>query len=375
MNNKRRAISFNSVTFSALQHKKDIFTSVSHVIQKGEYFNGSEIKKLETKLAKSLGKGYVTTTASGHDSLLLALASLHLQKDDEVIFPVNAYPTAFPVCLSHAKAVPVDVDENGQLDLVALKRKITKKTRAVILVHLYGLVGNIGEIIKVVKNKHITVIEDCAQSFGSLYKGKPVGTFGDIACFSFYPTKNLGTLGDGGAIYTPHKRVYDFFLKAKSYGEKTKYQSMFVSGHSRMPEIQAAILNTYLKTVQNDFAKRKKNAIYYKKRLGKAPLLPFVRVLTSHPKSNPVAHLFVIEAKRRNSLQQFLAKRHIPTSIHYPTPIHLLPAFSHLGFKKGDFPVAENLAKNILSLPFHPYLSYKQIDTIVDTIEEFYFKT
>lgn len=375
MKRKASDISFNSVSITALNKKREILSSLGHVIQKGEYLNDKEVKKLEAKLSKLLDNGYVTTTASGHDSLQLGLAALRLQKDDEVIFPVNAYPTAFPVCQSVAKAVPVDVDKNGQLDPEKLKEKISSKTKVVILAHLYGLVGNIQEITKIVRNKHIMLIEDCAQSFGSLYKGKMVGKFSDIACFSFYPTKNLGTLGDGGALYTKHKRLYDFFLQAKSYGEKKRYQSEFISGHSRMPEIQAAILNIYLKTINNDFTKRKKLALYYTKKLQTASLTKYIRVLTSDKASNPVPHLFVITAKKRDLLQQFLQKKHIPTLIHYPKPIHLLPAFSYLGFKTGDFPTAESLAKNIVSLPFHSYLLHNQIDTIVDAIEEFYFKT
>ncbi len=374
MKQKGRIISFNSVSLSAVDNKKEILNRISGVIQKGEYLNGNETKKLEAKLSKLLGNGYATTTASGHDSLLLALASLHLQKDDEVIFPVNSYPTAFPVCLSGAKAIPVDVAINGQIDIEKLKQKITPKTKAVVLVHLYGLIGNIQAIVTLLKAKHIVLIEDCAQSFGSFYKDRPVGTFGDIACFSFYPTKNLGTLGDGGGLYTKHKRLYDFFLQAKSYGEKKRYQSEFLSGHSRLPEIQAAILYIYLKTLTRDFLKRKKIATYYKKKIKEKSLLPFVRVLTSDPQSDPVLHLFVIEAKRRDKLMQFLQRRGIPTLIHYPYPIHLLPAFKQLGLTYGDFPTAEGLAKSILSLPFHQYLSKREIDVIVNALKEFYLK-
>lgn len=343
---------------------------ISNVIKAGVYFEGPQNKILERKLSRMLPGGFITTLASGHDALVFALSVLKLKREDEVIFPVNAYPTAFPVALSEAKPIPCDVDENGQIDVSELSKKITKNTRVVLVVHLYGLTGDIIKIKRICREKRIILIEDCAQSLGTTFKEKHLGTFGEISCFSFYPTKNLGSLGDGGAIWTKSKSYYDYFRKARSYGEKVRYDSEFVAGHSRLPEIQAAILNFYTTRLSGYARKRKLLYRLYLEKL--KSLSPHVRVLESHERSDPVVHLLVIEADRRNELASYLKKKDIPTLIHYPKPIHLVKAFTYLGFKKGDFPVAERLSKRILSLPIHPLLSEKTLNYICNTIKEFY---
>ncbi len=364
---------FNHVRLHALNHQKEILKKVASVIEGGWFFNGQQTKLLEKRLQEYLGWGYLTTVTSGHDALSLALSCLKLSPDDEIIFPVNVFPTAFPICLSLSKPVPVDCDANGQINFEDLLKKITGKTKAIILVHLYGLVGQLGRVLNSLKGKNITLIEDCAQAFGSKYRNRPVGTWGDIACFSFYPTKNLGGFGEGGAIWTKHKKYHHYFLKAKSYGEKRRYFSNFIAGHSRLSEIQAGILNVYSRHLKSDDKRRKNLAYYYKSRLTKPTLANYLRVLESDSDSDPVPHLFVVEAKKRDALKKFLQKKNIETNIHYPYPIHLLPAFSFLGYQKGDFPQAERLAKNILSLPFHQYLNLKQIDFITQNIIDFYY--
>lgn len=365
-------IHFNDVALKAKRFEKEIIQAVSKVVESGVFFNGPQTHQLEKRLTTHLGGGFVTSVASGHDALTLALSALSLKSDDEVIFPVNVFPTAFPVALCGAKPVPVDVDKNGQLDPRKLAKKVNKKTKAIVLVHLYGLVGDLDAILDIAKRGKITLIEDCAQAFKSMYDGKPVGTFGDIGCFSFYLTKNLSTLGDGGALYTRDKRFYEFFLKAISYGEEKKYFSDFLSGHSRLPEIQAGILNLYFSDVRNNFRKRKEIASYYRKRLQEEDLLSYVRPLSSLPKSDPVPHLFVVETKERDGLRTHLDRRGIATHVHYPYPIHLMPAFSFLEKKLGDFPMAEKLSQNILSLPFHSFLSSSEINYIIKAIQEFY---
>lgn len=363
---------FNHVILNSRKKRRERIRLTTEVIRSGIFFNGQQTKTLTQTLQKFLGSGYVTVCASGHDALSISLSSLNLKGDDEIIFPVNAYPTAFPVCLSKGKPVPVDVDENGQIDPEEIAKKINAKTKAIIVVHLYGLVGKIEQIKKIINRKNILIIEDCAQSFGTLYNDAPVGTIGDISCFSFYPTKNLATLGDGGALWTKNKELHKYFLKAKSYGEKKRYWSEFVSFHSRIPELQAGILNLYFRWMDEDLRKRRKLEIYYRKMIKALKLDAFFRALTSHPMSNPALHLFVVEAKKRNKLKEYLKSHSIPTLIHYPYPIHLLPAFSHLGYNKGDFPIAERLSKNIISLPFSPALSKKKIKHILKIVQKFY---
>lgn len=366
-------IYFNEVSIKPKVYKQNILKSVSSLLDKGRFLNGQENQKLINNLRRFLGKGSVVLTASGHDALLYALQALHLSSRDEVIFPVNAYPTAFPIAQSGVKPVPVDVDQNGLIDPKQIVKKITKNTKAIVIVHLYGLVADVDGIKQLIKNKKIILIEDCAQAFGSTYKGKPVGTFGDISCFSFYPTKNLATLGDGGALWTKNKKFCKYFQQAISYGEKRRYQSEFIAGHSRLPEIQAGILNVYLRTINKDLQKRKRVFSYYQNLFATYKLNDRMKIIYDKQNSKPALHMLVIETQDRDGLKNYLRRNGLETLVHYPLPIHLLPAFSHLKFKRGDFPTAERLANNVLSLPFHSYLTKKQVEFIVKSIRNFYY--
>lgn len=363
---------FNAVTFSARKHKRALITRLGAIIDRGTFLSGPENKLFEQNIKSRLGGGFVTPVASGHDALLLALLALRPKSTDEVLFPVNAYPTAFPIALAGVRPVPVDVDDNGQLDPKALEQAITPQTKAVIAVHLYGLIGELGVIKKICQKKKLVLIEDCAQAFGSTYHSRPAGTLGDIGCFSFYPTKNLGALGDGGAIWTKNKKWYEFFLAAKAYGEKTRYESEFISGHSRLPELQAGALNVYLGHFDNEAGRRRSVWALYDRQVKKAHLDNFLRLLISNRASDPVPHLLVVDVDRRDGLRQFLVSRGIPTLIHYPTPVHLVAAFAPLHLPKGSFPCAERLAGRILSLPFHPYLTRGQVYRVVQSIREYY---
>lgn len=373
--NKTRVIPipFNGVTLSSQKNKKNLLSIFSRLIDTcNNYLDGKETRTLERNLTRYLGGGYVAAVSSGHDAIVLSLQSLKLGKHDEVIFPVNSYPTAFAIAQSGAKLVPCDVDQNGQLDPKSLEMKMSKRTKAIVIVHLYGLVGEIDQIKQVVRGKKIYVVEDCAQAFGSFYKGRPVGTLGDISCFSFYPTKNLFTLGDGGAIWTKHRKCYQYIIQAKQYGEKARYQSEFVWGHSRIPEIQAVLVNYFFRQKNSETRKKKKLESYYRKKISNMNLGNYIRPLVSSPSSNSLLHLFVIHAKDRDGLREFLAKKNIPTFVHYPQTIHLVKAFSFLGLGKGAFPMAESLSFHILSLPFHNFLTHAQIDYILNAISDYY---
>ncbi len=362
----QKALAFNHVALHAQQYEKDLMRAFKKVIQSGWFFYGPETKKLEAHLSKMYDAHCISVT-SGHDSLLLALQALSLKPTDEVILPANVYPTAFPVWMSSVKPVLVDVNEDGQMVAELIEKAITGRTRAIILVHLYGMTGEIVEIRALARRKGISLIEDCAQAFGTRYDNKLVGTFGDIACFSFYPTKNLGTFGDGGAVITKNARYAEKIRQARQYGEKTRYKSSFVAGHSRMSELQAAVLNVYLSHFEDSRKKRKKvYAAFVAAGLGK-----YVRVLETSEKSDPMRHLLVVEARKRNALMTHLKECDIDSLIHYPFPIHDIPAFKQSG-KKLSFPIAERLCKNIVSLPFHEYMSEKDVAYIVKKIADFY---
>lgn len=366
-------IYFNNPQLLAKYYKRKLSYQFQKVIDSGVFLNGPQNQKFKENLSRYLANGFITTVASGHDALFFAMESLNLGENDEVIFPVNSYPTAFPLALSSAKLTPVDVDKNAQLDVEKFKKAVTSRTKVIVIVHLYGLVGDIKAIQAFCKAKNIFLIEDCAQSFGTYYDNKPIGTFGDIGCFSFYPTKNIGTIGDGGAIWTKHKKLHQFFQQAKSYGEKKCYGAEFVSIHSRLPEIQAAVLNSYFTIFPKE--QKKKQNVYnlYNNYLNNTRLSSFIRILSSHPDSRPHPHLFVIECKKRDKLQNFLKDKKIPTMVHYPLPVHLVRAFQFLKFKRGDFPISEMLARRILSLPFHSYLTEEQIAYIAKSMQEFYY--
>lgn len=365
-------IDFGYPKIKARKFQKLINKKVEEIVKKGIFLNGEENKELIRRLQNDLESKYILTCASGHDSILLALQSLKLSSSDEVIFQVNSYPTAFPIAQAGVKMVPVDVDQFGLIDINELAKKITKKTRVIVVVHLYGLTVRVDLIQKIAKKKGIVVLEDCAQAFGSTLKGKPVGTFGDIACFSFYPTKNLGTTGDGGVVSVKSKKLYEYLRKAVSYGEERKYFSEFVSGHSRLPEIQAGVLNVYMENFAEEVRQRNRLLITYLSLIKKSNLESYIRVLYQEKNSHPVVHLLVVEVKNRDRLRKYLAKKNIATYIHFPYPTHLLPAFKFLNFKKGSFPIAERLSANIMSLPFDPYLKQNEIKYVVESIKEFY---
>lgn len=363
-------LEFNHTSIQARKNKKAILKKISKVIDSGIFLNGSEDKRLISKFNNFFSSKYFLTTASGHDSLLLALKYFNLKPTDEVIFPVNSYPTAFPVFLSGAKGIPSDVDENGQIDPDKILKRTTPKTKVIVVVHLYGLVGQLDKIVKICKDKKIFLIEDCAQAFGTKYKNKYVGTFGQIGCFSFFPTKNLGTLGDGGGILTKDKKIYDYFIKAKSYGESKRFKSEFVSGHSRIPEIQSAVLNLYLNEFTKEASERKKAYFDFKAILENKNLQKYLRVLKSSNESTPVPHLFVIAAKKRDQLVKFLTEKGLPVIVRYPYPVSKVPAFSFL--KKSTYRNAEKLSKEIVCLPFHHFLKKKDMVYIANVISKFY---
>lgn len=367
-----RKIYFNHTRIHASRNKRKILSVVSSIIDDGTFFNGKYSKICKKSIENFFDEGYCVLTASGHDSLCVALASFGINKSDEVIFPVNAYPTAFPIYLSGAQPVPCDVDRNGQLDPQDLIKKITKNTKVVVLVYMYGLIGQLDSIKNIIKKHSLCFIEDCAQSFGSMYRGDFAGTFSDVSCFSFYPTKNIGALGDGGALYAKDRSRYIYMRQAVSYGEKEKYKSLFVSGHSRLSEIQAGVLSIYLKTIKKDLKKRGLLAEYYQNKIKEMRLDGYIRILTSDPYSIPALHLFVVEAIKRDQLRLFLMSKGIDTMIHYPYLVHTIPAFSTRLQSRMQYPNAERLVQGIVSLPFHQYLTERDIDYIVENIHLFY---
>lgn len=367
------SIPFNDTALLARIHRQELIRACKRVIDCGVFLHGTETEKLRKSLTQTLG-GQVTLVGSGHDAITISLQALHLSRLDEIVVPANVYPTALAaIVASPAKLKLADVDSNGQLTAQTLTASLSSRTKVVVLVHLYGATGDIGSIARLCKQRHITLIEDCAQAYGTTYEGRPVGTFGQISCFSFYPTKNIGALGDGGAVRTKNKKLMTTITALANYGETKRYESQFPSGHSRFPEIQAACLRVYLRSFRTFAHKRKKILDWYSKAL--RPLEHHgVKLLTSDPQSSPVPHMLVIQTQRRDALRTHLATLGIPTMVHYPKPVHLVEAFTRLTYTRGDFPVSERLSNHILSLPLGISLKKQDVAYITHAIDRFLTK-
>lgn len=337
------------------------------VMKSGRFLLGNEVVKFENQFAAYLGVPHAIGVASGTDALSLSLHALGVRSGDEVIIPANSYPTAFAI--ASIGAIPRFVDVSSKTHTIntsLIEECITKKTKVIMPVHLYGQSSDMDPILFLAKKHKLFVVEDVAQAHGAEYKGKKLGTLGDIGCFSFYPTKNMGTFGDGGAIVTRKKNILRSLLQLRMYGEEKRYHSLKIATHSRLDELQAGFLQILLKRIDHTNRKRQKRAAYYIQHLRNLPIkIPEVIRDKRH-----VYHLFVIQVRKREKVRRFLQQNGVETAIHYPTPIHLVPAFSYLGYKKGDFPVSEELAKTILSLPLYPTLSFADIKTICNLIKQ-----
>jgi dTDP-4-amino-4,6-dideoxygalactose transaminase len=355
--------------------KSEIDRAIARVLQKGMFTLGAEVKLFENDFADYLGIWHAVGVGSGTDALTLTIKALDIQPGEEVIIPANSYPTVFGIALTHVKIKLVDCDENGNISLTDLEKKVTQKTKAIVAVHLYGNPADILGIRIILKNKKSSafIIEDCAQAHGAMLKNggwKKVGRLGDIAIYSFYPSKNLGAYGDGGMIVTDRSNVDKKLRALRMYGETSRYTSEMVSGVSRLDELQAAILTVKLQYLDRWNKDRAELAAFYTSVLTGVGDLKIVRETIG----KSAHHLFVIRTSQRNELQKYLTDHEIGCAIHYPVPIHLTKSFQYLGYKKGDFPMAELLSDEVLSIPLFPELTHSEAELVVDTIKEFYKK-
>ncbi len=339
----------------------------NNVISQNNYVLGNENIKFESNLKKYFNIKYALGVNSGTDALKIALKSLNLKKNSEVIIPsLTATATGSAVLESGVKPVIIDVDKTGNMDPAILKKKISTKTKAVIVVHLHGNPANIYEIKKVVKS--IPIIEDCAQSMGSSINKKRVGTFGEISCLSFYPTKNLAAIGDGGAIITNNFSLFKKMKLIRQYGWDDKRVSVEQGYNSRLDEVQAAILNLKIKFLNQNNLLRNKIAKKYMKSLKNLPIVfPQTLKNTFH-----AYHLFVIQIKQRDKLMNYLKSKKIFPSIHYRVPLHKMPTFKK--YKGSNMKQSNEMSNKMLSLPIYPELTLSQQTKVINTIKK-YFKT
>lgn len=345
--------------------KKDINGAIQRTLDSGTYILGEEVQKFEQKFSKYIGTKYCVGLASGTDALTLAIKSLNLKKNDSILMPANVYPTVFGVALSGVNIKLADVNPNSlNIDIENIKKAYTKDVKVIIVVHLYGNPVDLSPIQRFCKDKKIYLIEDCAQAAGSMYKNKKVGSFGDVACFSFYPTKNLGTYGDGGAVVTNNKNIFEKVKSLRMYGEQGRYNSVELGHNSRLDELHASILSTKLKFLDKSNIKRHKIAKLYNSLLP-VSITPVLE--NKYSKSN--YHLYVVKSEKRDEMINILKLNNIPFAVHYPVPIHMVKTFSYLGYKKGDFPITESSSLQILSLPIYPDINKNDVIKICNILK------
>ncbi|MCF7907843.1 MAG: DegT/DnrJ/EryC1/StrS family aminotransferase [Candidatus Omnitrophica bacterium] len=350
---------------------KEINQRLIETVESGSFILGESVQKFEQEFANYCGAKHAVGIASGTAALFLSLKSLGVGRGDEVITPANTFiATALAIYYTGAKIILVDIDEETyNLDIKKTEAVINSKTKAILPVHLYGQPIDLEPLLALAKKHNLIVVEDACQAHGAEYKGKKVGGFGNAAAFSFYPGKNLGAFGDAGIVVTNDEKVKDELIMLRNYGQKQKYHHLVKGYNSRLDTIQAEILRVKLGYLDQCNEERRKSAQVYKTLLQSISdriLIPKEMSSVKH-----VWHLYVIRAEKRDDLQEYLKKAGISTGIHYPIPIHLQPAFSDLDYKKGDLPVTEKTADQILSLPMYPGLKEEQIEYVVKKISDF----
>lgn len=348
--------------------KKDFLKKLDLLMSKGEFILGQEVKSFENEFAKFCQTEYAVGVNSGTDALFLSLKSLDIGVGDEVIVPVFTFiATSFAVSFTGAIPVFVDIEEGSyNIDPRKLEKAITGKTKAIIPVHLFGLCANIPEILRIARKYHLAVIEDAAQAHGAQIGSQMAGSMGDFGCFSFYPTKNLSAFGDAGIITTNSAIYYKKLLQLRDCGRENKrYLHKIVGYNSRLDNVQALFLCLKLRYLNRWNEKRINIAKLYTKILKNAKNINFPKVPSGY---KHVFHVYSIRTKRRKKLIHILDQHRIPYAIYYQLPLHLQESYRFLGYKKGQFPIAERVSQEILGLPIHPHLTKEEVENIAKLV-------
>ena len=359
------------VTFKPLEKEldKDLRAAFERVYDRSWYIEGVEDEAFEKAFAEYCDSKYCVGVGNGLDSLFLALKAMGIKEGDEVIVPSNTYiATALAVTYTGATPIFVEPDiRTFNIDPTKIEAAITDKTIAIMPVHLYGQACDMDSIMEVAKKYNLYVVEDCAQAHGAKYKGKVIGSFGDAAGFSFYPGKNLGALGDAGATVTNNEEVAKKVRALGNYGSDYKYHHIYQGNNSRLDELQAAFLAAKLPHLNKVNAERRKIVQKYLDGINNPEIiLPFVPEY-----AEPVWHIFGIRCNRRDELEKFLNDAGISTNKHYPIPMHLQGCYADLGFKKGDYPIAEEISETELSIPMYYGMTDEEVQYVIDRMNEF----
>jgi dTDP-4-amino-4,6-dideoxygalactose transaminase len=353
--------------YSTLASEMD--EAISRVLQDCNFILGREVELFEKEFAAFCGAGYAIGVDCGMSALELALRAYKIGPGDEVITVANSF-IASALAISHTGATPVLVDADPQtytIDVSGIQAAITPRSKAIMPVHLYGQPCDMDPITKIAEQYGLTVIEDACQAHGAKYKGRRAGSLGHAAAFSFYPSKNLGAYGDGGIVVTSDNHVAENVRVLRNYGQEEKYQHVVPGYNRRLDTLQAAVLRIKLCHLDGWNEARRRHAKLYQRLLAGTDVVTPIEASYAEP----VWHLYVIRAAQRNALAKHLATLGITSGMHYPIPIHLQPAYRDLGYKKGDFPVTEEYAQRILSIPMYPELAECAVRYVAESIQKF----
>ncbi len=349
-------------------HAAEYEQKAVEVLRSGWYILGNEVKSFEKAFADYVGAEHCVGLASGLDALILAFRLLNIGEGDEVIVCANAYiACVMGITVNGASPVFVEPDEYDNIDAARIEAAVTPKTKAILAVHLFGQSCDMDVIMDIAHRHDLRVVEDCAQSHGAMWRGKQSGTFGDIGCFSFYPTKNLGGFGDGGCIVTGDAAIADKCRTLRNYGSHRKYHFEEVGMNSRLDEMQAGLLNVKLSHLDAFNEERRRIARRYQEGIASEYItLPRVR-----PGVVSTWHQFVIHTPYRDQLKAYLLENEVGSEIHYPIPPHLSEAYRHLGYHEGDFPITEKAAREVLSLPMFNGMTEEETDRVISVVNRF----
>lgn len=350
------------------QYQDEYEAAALRVLRSGWYVLGNEVKQFEEEFAAFTGRKYCVGLNSGLDALIMSVRALGIGRGDEVIVQANTYiATVLGITENGATPVFVEPDQYYNIDADKIEAAITDKTKAIMVVHLYGQASNMEQIVEIAKKYDLPIIEDCAQSHGACFNEKMTGSFGISGCFSFYPTKNLGAFGDAGAIVTDDKEFADKIRMMRNYGSRIKYVNEIEGINSRLDEMQAALLRVkliYLEELNNErvvLADR-----YTKGITNNCIIKPEIRI-----GADSIFHQYVIRCTQREDMQKYLEEQGIQTQIHYPIPPHLAECYRHLGHKEGEYPITESYAKEMLSLPLYTGMTFEEQDYVIEKLNAF----
>ncbi len=354
--------------------REEVMAAVTRVMDAQSFILGPEVSAFEEEVKAQVGCEFALGCASGSDAILLALMALGVGPGDEVITPPFTFvATAGSIARLGARPVFVDIDPNTyNLDARQLEALITPKTKAIMPVHLFGLAADLEPILAIAGRHHIPVVEDAAQAIGARYHGRPVGRWGTIGCFSFFPSKNLGGGGDGGLVTTNDPVLADRLKVLRVHGSRRKYEYELLGMNSRLDALQAAILRVKLKYLDSWSDRRRRNALRYGQLLAQHGLTGKIIAPVTPPECVHVFNQYTIRTPRRDELKAHLDRDGIPTEIYYPHPLHLQPAFANLGYQPGSMPVSEKASAEVLSLPIYPELTVEQQTSVVTAMADFY---